>query len=568
MCMWQNGFTTATTATITPRMRDFCLVFLLEPKPSHSTAPHKMPLKGTGDDADRRTMSDNGGSVGHEKALPAGVARAKAVFSSITTGERVLLFGAVFLITFAYGLDSFIRGTFKSYATADYSTHSLLSTIGVFNAIVAVVLQPTLAKVSDIVGRMPLLVFSVVFYVLGTIIQATSSSVEIFALGAVLYQVGFSTVLILIDVIVADVSSSRTRVLFITISYLPLLIYAWITGEITEAILASWDWRWGIGVWAIIYPVAATPLIAMLWFFGRRTRNLKPTQDAERKNFAEHLKEFDIVGIILLIAVMGLILTPLTIAGGSTPAWQTPQIITPIVIGILLVPALVLWELRTKNPFLPFTLLKNRGIWSALAIAVFLTCSWYLQGAFLYTVLVVAFDFSVADATRISLIYHVTGAVTSFLLSYIIYRVRRIKIFVIIGSFIFVAAFGVLIYFRGGADNPSRIGVIMGEVLLGIAGGFVPIPTQAALQVATRHENMAVITGLFLASYQVGSALGNTISGAVWTQTLYSSLESTLGNATLAESVYGDPFSAIDMYPFGTPERTAIVERTATYNFC
>ncbi|KAI8803836.1 siderochrome-iron transporter [Cladochytrium replicatum] len=502
--------------------------------------------------------------------LPSGVARAKAVFNSITNNERALLFAAVFLVTFAYGLDSFIRGTFTAYATADYSTHSLLSTIGVLNAIVAAVLQPTAARVADIVGRLPLLVFSIVFYVVGTVIQATSNSVEVYSLGSVLYQIGFSIVLILIDVIAGDVSTTRTRVLFITISYLPLLIYAWITGNITEAILASWDWRWGVGIWAIIYPVSSVPLIAILWHLGRRAERPQ-RQQSQRKGFSvaaiEHLKKFDAVGILLLVASMALILTPLTLAGGSTTDWQTPQIIVPIVIGALLLPFFVYWETRAAHPFVPFAMMKNRGIWSAFVIAVFHTCSWYLQGAFLYTVLVVSFDFSVADATRITLIYHVTGAATSFLLSFVIYRVRRIKIFVVVGSFFFIAAFGVLIYFRGGIDNPSRVGVIVGEVLLGIAGGFVPIPTEAALQIATSHEHMAVLTGLFLAAYQVGSAIGTTISGAVWTQTLYASLESRLGNATLAESVYGDPFTAITLFPVGTPERTAIIESYRSVQF-
>ena len=69
------------------------------------------------------------------------------------------------------------------------------------------------------------------------------------------------------------------------------------------------------------------------------------------------------------------------------------------------------------------------------------------------------------------------------------------------------------------------------------------------------------MTGIFLACYNVGSALGNTVSGALWTQLLPSSLNKELGsiNSTLAISAYKDPFTAVDEWPMGTPERDAIV---------
>lgn len=60
-------------------------------------------------------------------------------------------------------------------------------------------------------------------------------------------------------------------------------------------------------------------------------------------------------------------------------------------------------------------------------------------------------------------------------------------------------------------------------------------------------------------SYSIGSSLGNTISGALWTQVLPKKLESSLGDAALAKSVYGDPFTFIAENPMGTPVREAVV---------
>lgn len=41
---------------------------------------------------------------------------------------------------------------------------------------------------------------------------------------------------------------------------------------------------------------------------------------------------------------------------------------------------------------------------------------------------------------------------------------------------------------------------------------------------------------------------------------MYQKLEQNLGNATIAASVYADPYTAAITYPVGTPERTAIIE--------
>lgn len=69
-----------------------------------------------------------------------------------------------------------------------------------------------------------------------------------------------------------------------------------------------------------------------------------------------------------------------------------------------------------------------------------------------------------------------------------------------------------------------------------------------------------MITSLFLTSYSIGSALGNTVSGAIWTQVLPAKLENTLGNATLAAEVYGSPLGWVLTNPMGTPDRMAVVE--------
>jgi SIT family siderophore-iron:H+ symporter-like MFS transporter len=72
--------------------------------------------------------------------------------------------------------------------------------------------------------------------------------------------------------------------------------------------------------------------------------------------------------------------------------------------------------------------------------------------------------------------------------------------------------------------------------------------------------DVAVVTGLYFALYNLGGALGNVISGSIWNQRMPVELNSRLTNATLAAEVYASPYSAIIPFPAGTPEREGITE--------
>jgi SIT family siderophore-iron:H+ symporter-like MFS transporter len=155
-----------------------------------------------------------------------------------------------------------------------------------------------------------------------------------------------------------------------------------------------------------------------------------------------------------------------------------------------------------------------------------------------------------------------------------------VKLFIIAGTLLFLPAFGLLIRFRGGSDSPNHNGIIGSQILLGFgkswccrsffaflthspAAGFVPYPTQTAIQAATRHEHVAIITGLFLATFNIGSAFGSAVSGAIWTQTLIPSLRVHLpepyNTEAMAKSIFANPFNYASRYPIGDPLRDAIV---------
>lgn len=183
-----------------------------------------------------------------------GVQRMEAISANLTFIHRCVLFFGAFLIAYCYGLDGTVRATYQSYATASYSAAALLSTINVLRSVISVVGQPTAAKIADVFGRAELVIISIVFYIVGTIIEANSTTVNSFCAGAVLYQIGYTMIILLIEVIIADLTSLRSRLFFSFVPALPFVINTWVSGNVAASVLAATTWRWGVGMWAIIYP--------------------------------------------------------------------------------------------------------------------------------------------------------------------------------------------------------------------------------------------------------------------------------------------------------------------------
>ena len=192
--------------------------------------------------------------------------------------------------------------------------------------------------------------------------EACSNNVQSFAAGAFLYQIGYTSILLLVEVVIADTTSLRSRLFFSYIPATPFIINTWVSGDVSAAVLEHSTWRWGIGMWCIIFPACSLPLIISLWWVGRKARkagsldNYKTPYEMHgpRKLAVALFWQLDVIGIILLIAVFGLILVPLTLAGGQSEQWGKGKIIAPLVVGIVTVPFWIWWEKRALHPMIPF----------------------------------------------------------------------------------------------------------------------------------------------------------------------------------------------------------------------
>ncbi|KAK5656628.1 hypothetical protein OQA88_4608 [Cercophora sp. LCS_1] len=170
-----------------------------------------------------------------------GVRRAGTLRSVLTKWDRIILFSAIFLVAFAYALDGVLRYAYQPLAATSFSQHSLLATINVLRAVIATAAQPTAGHLADMFGRVELVCSSVVLYFVGTIIETRANGVAMFAVGVLIYQIGFTTIVLLLQVIIGDLTSTRARLLFSYLPNAPFLIITWVSGDVSRVVLGVTD---------------------------------------------------------------------------------------------------------------------------------------------------------------------------------------------------------------------------------------------------------------------------------------------------------------------------------------
>lgn len=517
----------------------------------------------------------------------------------------------VFFVAYTYGLDGSVRSPLQTNAQSSYGQHSLISTVNVIRTVVAAASQPTYARLSDIFGRISLVVISIVFYAVGTVISSQAYDVQRFAGGSVLYQIGYSGIILMLEVFLADLSNLNWRLFASFVPALPFIINTWVGGDVLADFNAKYSWNFGIGMWAFIFPLACVPFLGCL-IHMRILANSTPEwiqvcQEEEdhriRNNrfYRAHIDRsahfstmpfywrwpaklwshtkwllweltdlfwlLDVIGVLFIICVFGFILVPFTLAGGEKTTWKKASTIVPLVIGFVLIPFFALWELKfARFPIIPFKLLKDRGVWASLIIAMFVNLIWTLPNDYMYTVLVVGMHTSDKAALRITSLYSFVSVIVGPLLGVVLVIVRRTKPFIVFGCATWFVATGLLLHYRGSNDgfNAESVkdGIIGALCVMGFGAGFFTYTTQLSIQTCTNHEYMAVVLSLYLATYNIGSALGNSISGAIWTQLMYDTIVDKMNelgaDTAQAATAYASPLTWYKTAEWGSPARRAV----------
>merc|ERR1712093_611105 len=238
---------------------------------------------------------------------------------------------------------------YTSYATSSFLQHSLLGAVGTVSAIVIAVGKPVSAKISDVIGRAEAWIIAVALYAIGYVVLASSNSIETYAAGWIIRSAGYAAVQILMQIIIGDVTTLRWRTLSSSLVSAPYFVNGFVGSKIAALVYEESGWRWGYGMFAILFPACAIPIVATLAWSQWKAYKLglvhtsNPFEEtqlkeqvAKRPILARIMAvciEMDAIGLLLFTAGWTLLLLPLTIANKGSLPWSSGKIIAMLTLG-------------------------------------------------------------------------------------------------------------------------------------------------------------------------------------------------------------------------------------------
>lgn len=447
---------------------------------------------------------------------------------------------------------------YQNYATSAFNEISLLGTLGTAGVIVFAVIKPPIAKLSNVIGRGETYILTISCYILSYILCASSKLINAYAAGYIFYCIGQSGTNIMNDIIISDITTARWRGLGIGLSFFPFLLMPWIAAFITESVVNGIGWRWGIGMFAILMPFAASFIIITLLYYQRKAKKAGIIIK-QRMSVYEFCSQIDLGGSILFCGGFAMLLLPLTLASTTTSRWRTPYLDALIALGGVFLLALPWYEKYVaKHPLVPIHYFKNLAIVTSILLIATDSMGFSVTHTYLYAWTTISHDFSVKVATFYIYVNGVMQCLTGIIAGWIMLKTRRYKWLVMGGVTIRIIGYGIMIRLRGANNSIGELVVV--QLIQGIGSGIIQTSVFVGAQIQVPHSQLAQITALVICFSFLGSSIGACIAGGVYTGTFKDQLRDQLGGSAANSTLVDSLFNSItgDLPEWGTPNRTAV----------
>jgi hypothetical protein len=363
-----------------------------------------------------------------------------------------------------------------------------------------------------------------------------------------------------ITIFIADTTSLINRPLMLAFATSPYIVTTWIGGPMAEAILLGPGWRWGFGIFTIITPIVVLPLCFLFLWNERKARRAGLIAERGPLTLAAMKKYFieaDVIGIVILAAGMSLFLLPFNIYSRQPEGWRSPMIICMIIFGSLLIICFILYEkYLAPVKFIRTELLADRTVLFGGMMVVFVFCQSYVWGSYFTSMLLAAWNTGATKATYISNIYRVGSCFSGIVLALGIRYTGRFKwVALYFGLPMMMLGVGLMIHFRHPGQEIGYI--VMTQIFVAFAGGPLVIAAEMAMMTPLDHQYIAAIIAILDLFGSVGTALGFTISAAIWTTAFKNAVIDRVPPTAPAESIYNSLIVQLG-YPWGTEIRHGI----------
>lgn len=201
--------------------------------------------------------------------------------------------------------------------------------------------------------------------------MASCVNIETYAAAQVFFWTGMNGIGYVLNVFLADTSSLKNRAILFAFSTTPYISNTFAGPAAAQAFLEGSTWRWGYGSFTIITPIMCLPFIVIFTVQLNRARQAGHyKKEKSGRTFMQSvwywLIEFDVAGMILIVAGFSLFLLPFSLATYQADKWRSGTVISMIVIGCICLIVFPFYEKYiAPKSFIPYDLFKNRTVLAA-----------------------------------------------------------------------------------------------------------------------------------------------------------------------------------------------------------
>lgn len=409
----------------------------------------------------------------------------------------VLLFITLMVVMLLASLSQMVLSSALPTLVGELDGVEHLSWVITAYLLASTVTMPIYGKVSDLLGRKPLLIVAVLLFIAGSVLGGLATDMTSLITARAVQGLGGGGLMVLSQAAIADVVPARERG-----KYMGILGGVFALSSVAGPLLGGWftegpGWRWTFWMNVPLGLIAVVAIIVLM-------RIPAPQREGRVR--------IDVLGMALLVvATTALVL--IATWGGSQYDWTSPEIIELAGVAFVAAVLFVIVERRAADPAIPMHLFGDRNFVLATVAGLLVSVAMFGAIGYLPTYFQMSVGATATEAGLLMIPMMASLLITSIVSGAIISRTGRYKLIPVLGTIVLAIGLGLLSSVT--IDTPVAV-VCAYMAVIGIGLGTSMQVMTLVVQNSFSHREVGTATAAHNFFRQVGGSLGSAIVGSVF----------------------------------------------------